>query len=286
MRILALSCALLATLSSARAADPIRVMILTGQADYSHPWQPTAPFLREILNNTGRFDVRVEEELRGITSATLASYDVLVDIYYGPRLGEVTEKAIEDFIRGGKGMVGVHGIDYGPFFGQAGGNPQEPERRMEGEPWPAFAEMLGMYWKIENIGHTRRHVYPVKWTDLEHPIAKGLPATFLANDELHHRIDLKPNAHVIATAYDDPSIPGGGGGTGKDEPVIWTVPFGQGRVVMTVLGHDLLAMAQPGFMTAYARSVEWAATKDVKPYLESAQSGASSAQPARSGRGR
>ena len=32
---------------------------------------------------------------------------------------------------------------------------------MEGEPWPAFAEMVGMYWKIENIGHTRRHAYGV-----------------------------------------------------------------------------------------------------------------------------
>src|SRR3954449_5233661 len=94
----------------------IRVLILTGSSDYSHPWQPTVPFMRETLNNTGRFDVRVEEEVRGITSATLAGYDALVDYYYGPRLGEVTEKAIEDFIRGGKGMVAIHGTDYGPFF--------------------------------------------------------------------------------------------------------------------------------------------------------------------------
>jgi len=256
--------AFLAASGVAAGADPLRVLILTGQSDYSHPWQPTVPFMRETLNNTGRFDVRVQEEVRGITAATLAGYDALVDYYYGPRLGEATEKAIEDFIREGRGMVGVHGVDYGPFFGQAGGNPQEPKRRMEGEPWPAFAEMTGMYWKIENIGHTRRHVYPVQWTDREHPIAKGLPAVFLANDELHHRIDLKPNAHVIATAYDDPAIPGGGGGTGKDEPVIWTVPFGKGRVVMTVLGHDLLAMTQPGFIEAFTRAVEWAATGSVK----------------------
>ena len=253
----------LGTCCVAEAADPLRVMILTGRSDYSHPWQPTVPFMRETLNNSGRFDVRVEEEVSGITSATLAGYDVLVDYYYGPRLGQVTEKAIEDFIRSGKGMVGVHGIDYGPFFGQAGGNPQVPKRRMEGEPWAAFEEMTGMYWKIENIGHTRRHVYPVQWVDKEHPISRGLPPTFLANDELHHRIDLKPNAHVLATAYDDPAIPGGGGGTGQDEPVIWAVPFGQGRVVVTVLGHDLLAMTQPGFIQAFTRAVEWAATGSV-----------------------
>jgi type 1 glutamine amidotransferase len=266
MRIFALSViALFAGAQAATPADPIRVLILTGLSDYSHPWQPTVPYMREILNNTGRFDAKVEEEVRGITAETLSHYDALVDYYYGPRWGATTEKAVEDFVRNGKGMVGVHGVDYGPFFGQAGGNPQEPKRRMEGEPWAGFIEMVGMYWKIENIGHTRRHVYPVQWVDRDHPIAKGLPPTFLANDELHHRIDLKPNAHVIATAYDDPAIPGGGGGTGKDEPVIWTVPFGQGRVVMTVLGHDLLAMTQPGFIQAFTRSVEWAATGEVKP---------------------
>ena len=266
MKLLLLALPLLLISSTlAPAADPVRVLILTGRSDYSHPWQPTVPFMRETLNNTGRFDVRVEEEVAGITSATLAGYDVLIDYYYGPRWPEVTEKAVADFVHSGKGMVGMHGINYGPFFGQQGGNPQDPKRRMEGEPWAAFIEMTGMYWKIENIGHTRRHVYPVQWTDREHPVAKGLPPTFLANDELHHRIDLKPNAHVLATGFDDPAIPGGGGGTGKDEPVIWTVPYGQGRVVMTVLGHDLLAMTQPGFIQAFTRSVEWAATGAVQP---------------------
>src|ERR1700723_2681073 len=92
--------------------------------------------------------------------------------------------------------------------------------------------------------------------------SRGLPPTFVANDELYHKIDLKPNVHVLANAFDDPNVKGG---TGKGEPVIWTVPFGQGRVVMMVIGHDLLAMSQPGFMDAFARSAEWAATGDVVP---------------------
>ena len=94
----------------------------------------------------------------------------------------------------------------------------------------------------------------------------GLPPTFVANDELYHKIDLKPNAHVLATAYDDPRIHGG---TGKTEPVIWTVPYGQGRVVMMVLGHDLLAMSQPGFMDALIRGTEWSATGNVAPDAKS-----------------
>jgi uncharacterized protein len=239
----------------------IRVLILTGNSDWSHPWQGTAPFLQGALTNTGRFDVKLEEEVAGITSATLANYDVLVNYYYGPRWGEVTEHAVEDFIKSGHGMIGIHGVTYGPFFGQAGGSAKEP-RRMEGEPWAAYSDMLGMTWTIENIGHAKRHVFVVQWTDRDHPISHELPPTFVANDELYHKIDLKPNAHVLATARD---LPVAEKGTGKDEPVVWTVPYGRGRVVMTVLGHDLLAMTQPGFLDVLARGTEWAATGNVTP---------------------
>src|SRR4051794_36547145 len=41
MKNLVVSClALLAAASGAAAADKIRVLILTGESDYSHPWQP------------------------------------------------------------------------------------------------------------------------------------------------------------------------------------------------------------------------------------------------------
>ena len=247
--------------TSAPPPAKIRVLILTGNSDWSHPWQGTAPFLQGALMNTGRFDVKLEEEVAGITAATLANYDVLVNYYYGPRWGEVTEHAVEEFIKSGHGMIGIHGITYGPFFGQAGGSAKEP-RRMEGEPWAAYSDMLGMTWTIENIGHAKRHVFVVQWTDRDHPISHELPPTFVANDELYHRIDLKPNVHVLATARD---LPVAEKGTGKDEPVVWTVPYGRGRVVMTVLGHDLLAMTQSGFLDLLARGTEWAATGNVTP---------------------
>jgi len=256
-------CLLAVFASGALGADKIRALIFTGSSDYSHPWEPNVPYMRAALNNTGKFDVKVEEEVRGITSATLANYDLIVQYYYGPRWPAVTEKAVEDFLRSGKGMITVHGVTYGPFFGQAGGNPQEPQRRMDGDPWTAYSEMMGMYWKIENIGHARRGVFPVQWQDREHPISKGLPPIFLADDELYHKIDLKPNAHVLATAHEEPGPRNTG--TGKDEPMIWTVPFGEGRVVVMTLGHDLLAMTQQGFTTAFIRGAEWAATGNVTP---------------------
>lgn len=239
------------------AAERPRVLILSGESDYPfHDWRSTTPFLRGLL---GRCEVKVAEEPRGLTAATLAGYDVLVLNYNGPRWGADTERAIEDFVRAGKGLVGVHGISYGTFFGME--RRDGKWRAGAGAGWVAYPDLIGSSWKPENIGHAPRQAFDVKWVDREHPVAQGMGEHFLANDELYHRMDLRPNARVIASAYDDPAT----GGTGKPEPMIWATAFGKGRTVHITLGHDTAAMYQPGFGKAFARSVEWAATGAVTP---------------------
>jgi len=51
------------------APHRIQVLIITGQD--KHPWRETTPYLREILNRTGQFEVRVTEEFHGATAETL-----------------------------------------------------------------------------------------------------------------------------------------------------------------------------------------------------------------------
>ena len=117
----------------------------------------TTPFLRCVLEDTGRFDVKVEEEVHGVTASTLAAYDVLALNYNGPRWGEETERAVEAFLRAGKGMLAIHGVSYGPFYGQ-----DMVKRRVAGPAWAAYSDMMGMTWKLENVGHSARHVFPVR----------------------------------------------------------------------------------------------------------------------------
>jgi type 1 glutamine amidotransferase len=98
-------------------------------------------------------------------------------------------------------------------------------------------------------------VFDVKITDPAHPVTAGLPPSCAVSDELYHNIRMQPGVHVLATAFDDPSI----GGTGKDEPVLWTVNYGKGRVFHTTLGHDVFAMSEPGFVDTFRRGTYWAA---------------------------
>jgi type 1 glutamine amidotransferase len=42
--------------------------------------------------------------------------------------------------------------------------------------------------------------------------------------------------------------------------MLWTTGSGQGRVFVTVLGHDAAAVSTPAFVTTSARRAEWPAT--------------------------
>lgn len=256
----------------------IRVLILSGQNN--HDWRTTTPCLRQLLLNTGRFDVRVNEEPTGMTAATLAVYDVVVLDYNGPRWGRQSEKALADFVRSGKGLVAVHGANWA-FSGLVVlGDHHVPTGIME-PAWSEYKKMIGGVWSYDPpaSGHAPRHKFTVDIIDRSSPITAGLPASFAADDELYHNMHMAKGVHVLATAYDDPKFAAPPAPsksepsywprldetpTGKNEPIAWTVQYGRGRSFYIALGHDVKAEEMPGFSTMFVRGVEWAATGTVK----------------------
>jgi hypothetical protein len=48
-----------------------------------------------------------------------------------------------------------------------------------------------------------------------------------------------------------------------DQPMLWTLEYGKGRVFGTALGHDGPAVQTPAFVVTFARGAEWAATGNV-----------------------
>lgn len=233
----------------------VRVLLISGRNN--HDWRSTTPFLRKTLVDSGRFDVRVEEEPMGITAATLAAYDVLVLDYDGPRWGPVTEQAVVDFVRSGKGLVAVHAASYS-FSGLEALGDNHRLMGLKEPPWPEYFEMIGGRWTAgpPKTAHAPRHCFTVEVVDPGHPIFDGMKESFVVSDELYHSHQMSPDAHVLATAHDDPA----NGGTGKDEPMIWTVKYGRGRTLYTALGHDTSAMQEGIFVTTFLRGTEWAAT--------------------------
>ncbi|HXY38203.1 MAG TPA: ThuA domain-containing protein [Vicinamibacteria bacterium] len=241
----------------ARFFEPgkLRVLLLSGRNN--HDWRSTTPFLRQLLVDSGRFDVRVVEEPDGLTGGTLAPYDLVVSDYCGPRWDAPTEEALVAFVRGGKGLAVVHGAAYG-FSGLDVLADRHLKTGIQEPPWTEHGQMVGGYWPAPPAKqfHGARHTFTVKLVDREHPVTRGFPESFPATDELYHQMIQLPTVHLLATAWSDPAT----GGTGRVEPILWTNTFGRGRVYFTALGHEVAAMQNDGFKAALLRGAEWAAT--------------------------
>jgi predicted DNA-binding protein with PD1-like motif/type 1 glutamine amidotransferase len=266
----------------AQAPPKLAVLIITGQN--GHNWRGTTPLLRKTLEDTGKFEVRVTEEFRGAGPETLAPYDLVVLNYFERgrpelRWGDKTDAAFLDFVRAGKGVVVYH-------FSMAAFN-----------GWTEYEKLSGGNWRPNYGHHSAPHNFVVDIKDREHPITKGLKLSFpQANDELYANLRWQPAGayHVLATANDDHALyaasrtdsraPQPLEGPNADEPMLWTVDYGKGRVFVTALGHDVDQVQTPAFTTTFARGAEWAATGavtlPVPPAMASAPpSGAQAATP-------
>jgi hypothetical protein len=138
--------------------------------------------------------------------------------------------------------------------------------------WTEYERMSGANWRPNNGHHSARHDYVVTIRDTDHPITRGMKATFAEpNDELYANLKWQPpeTYHVLATAWDDHKLYTNKkdtqpiAGDGKDEPMLWVLKYGNGRVFTTALGHDADAMKSAGFGATFVRGTEWAATGNV-----------------------
>ena len=231
----------------------IRTLLLSGANN--HDWTRSTPFVRDLLNGSGTFDVTVTED----PSATLEDaeglegYDLIFSDYNGPAWSDAAKAHFVAAVAGGTGLVILHAAD----------------NAFEG--WVEYETMVALLWR-EGTGHGSYHEFEVTIVDHDHPVTRGL-ADFRLWDELYHRLVHMHDApcHVLATAYSDPET----GGTGNHEPMMTVQQYGDGRVYHHVLGHvwpgdpegnptcSMMTFENPDFQKALLRGCEWAATGDV-----------------------
>jgi type 1 glutamine amidotransferase len=228
---------------AAQAAEKpakIRVLLIGGDDVSAHNWREISETTREILVDAGKFDVKVCEDPLILESATaLKDYDVIVMTIYSQRRPVIPAQAQENllnFVKGGKG-----------FFVQHLASASFPK-------WEEFGKLCGRKWVMGTSGHGPRGVFEAKVVDKENPITKGL-GNFQADDELYSKLQGTGPIHVLVEA-DSPW-------SKKTEPLVFTLPYGKGRVVQNAFGHDRKALTNPNVEKIIARGVEWAATGKV-----------------------
>ena len=255
-----------------KSAAKLSLLIVDGQNN--HNWRATTQVLRDFLIRTGRFnvDVATSPGPRGTDEAwakfrpAFEKFDVVLSNYNGQAWPAPVQAGLVKYIGDGGAMVNVHAA-----------NNAFPQ-------WVEFNKMIGLGWRgngngsritIDDngkvvrtpkgqgpgAGHGPEHPFSVVTRDRQHPVMRGIPAEWMHfRDELYHGLRGPAlNMQILATAYSAEDK----GGTSANEPMVWWVPYGKGRVFTTVMGHGDYSMKCVGFQTIVGRGAEWAATGKV-----------------------
>lgn len=252
----------------------IKTMIVTGQ-DGSHWWEGGSEAVKMILENSCLFSVEIlvtPPAGKSIQSyhPDFEKYDLVVVNYGGETWPEQTRKDFEAFVSGGGGVVVLHSSvvpmddwkEYNKMIGLGAWN----GRNEKDGPYVYWKENRYVYdYSPGSAGyHGLQHPFSIVHRNIEHPVLKGLPPVWMHfKDELYaHLRGPALNMEVLATTYETM----GDGKEGRDEPVLWTVNYGKGRVFVSVLGHVgndpplRYSMECTGYQVTLLRGAEWAAT--------------------------
>ena len=254
----------------------INTLIITGQNN--HNWQVSHVAMQRTLENSGLFKVDIAispttgEDMRTFIP-DFEPYDLIIVDYNGDTWSETTMINFLDFARNGGGIVIYHAAN------NAFPNWKEYNEITALGGWEGRNEHSGpwTYWENNKLilddspgnggSHGSQHEYILNLRKSRHPITKGLPSKWEhSTDELYDRMRGPANIKdLLYTAFSEESI----GGSGREEPLIFTVNYGNARIFHIMLGHagntleDNPAMQCTGFQTLLLRGSEWAATGKV-----------------------
>jgi type 1 glutamine amidotransferase len=211
----------------------MKVLILSGP---NHQFEQSAPIVHDFLSACDDMEVTLTEDKNVLASPALLEFDACVlgtgfthlvrqpggPATREPELTPEQEEGLLQFVRGGKGLVGIHGTGWW-IGGRA-------------------VDLIG--------GHANWHPPGLHFTvhieNPDHPVTQGLE-DFELDDEIYISA-YDPAIQILATANWHE----------RAHPMAWVKPYGAGRVFYTTLGHGPATFRQPGMQRLLEQGVRWA----------------------------
>ncbi|MET7950111.1 LamG-like jellyroll fold domain-containing protein [Micromonospora sp. NPDC005324] len=174
-------------------------------------------------------DIQETDDPAVFNTANLAARDTVVFAQTGGVLFNAAQRsALEAYIRGGGGFMGLH------YTGWSVG---ESEHDVN----PFYARLVGAV----SEGHPENPgVRPGRAVvrDTNHPLTQGVPATITRSDEWYDWVvNPAPNVRTLIEA-DEASY--GGGRQGTSHPITWCQKIDSGRSWYTAMGHEGTAYSE------------------------------------------
>ncbi|BCB77366.1 ThuA domain-containing protein [Phytohabitans flavus] len=164
------------------------------------------------------------EDLTGVAAVVFLNTN-------GEVLTDAGRTALESYVRGGGGFLGVHSAaatEYG---------------------WPFYRDLVGAWFDK----HPAVQPATITVSDPDHPATAHLPSPWHRTDEWYD-FRSHPDARVLLrvdeSTYD-------GGGMGADHPLAWCHERLGGRAFYTALGHTIESYADPAFLKHLSNALRW-----------------------------
>jgi putative membrane-bound dehydrogenase-like protein len=209
-------------------AAPARISVLFLGDNGHHQPAERFPQLAGALKKRG-IDLTYTNKVSDLDPAVLSKYDGLMIYANIEKISPAQEKALLDYVAGGKGLIALHCASY-CFLNS-----------------PAYIALVGAQFRSHGTGIFRTTIAAP-----DHPIMKGYGA-FASWDEtyVHHKHNTKDRVVLEYRVAGE-----------VKEPWTWVRTHGKGRVFYTAWGHDGRTWTHPGFQNLVERGLRWAVGGD------------------------
>ena len=214
--------------------QPRRIELLfLGHELEHHNSRAYFPILASFLSKDG-INITYTEEVSDLNLKNLDNYDGLIIYANHEEINKEQEKALLDFVEGGKAFIPIHSASF--CFKNS----------------PEYIDLVGAQFMSHQTG-----TFTAEIANKEHPITKDLKP-FETWDETYVHDKLADDITVLMERVEDD----------HKEPWTWIKTAGEGKVFYTAYGHDERTWKNPGFQELVKSGILWAVDDQAKTNWE------------------
>ena len=213
----------------------LNVLIFSKTAAYRHESiEPGGAALISYFEKHGISSVQTEDSSI-IKTNLLSPFDVIMFFQTtGIILDSLQRQVLAEFIRSGKGFVGIHSAADTEY------------------DWPWFVNLVG----VQFADHPDIQQATFVKVDTQQLATKHLPSRWTRMDECYNFKQIPENVNVVLTV-DESTYQGGI--HGAYHPISWYHEYDGGRSFYTALGHTVESYQDTLFLEHIMQGVRWAA---------------------------
>lgn len=214
-----------------------QILVFSKTAGFRHTSIEAGKLALLKLGKENKMVVDTTEDASFFTAATLKKYDAVIFLSTtGDVLNDEQQTAFEQYIRSGKGFVGIHAAtdtEYG---------------------WPWYCKLVGANF----ANHPKPQKAMLHVTDATHRSTNHLPKAWERFDEWYNFKNQNTNVKVLLT-IDEKSYQGGK--NGDTHPMAWYHAYDGGRAFYTALGHTDESFQEEHFLKHVLGGIQYAMGK-------------------------